>query len=441
MANTPYYTKAEVDFINQRNLSGFVVTSKNLYDKSLGFSANTIVSATTGAEFSNAEYNTTPFIPVTSEETISASIEGNTSALNMRMAAAYNDSKTFISGGESITSFNLPTGTKFIKISFYNYSTGLNISGGVPTEDFDKLQVEFAPTPTFYEPYGKIIKSAALSGSSALVYGDSITAGGEWLSFVNRFTGLDNIKNIAIGGANIQGFSTNLSYDYNTSFPNTANDDYNDRHLVPQVEHTPNTLRNKYDLISNNYLESDGRYIFRPDVVLLAIGFNDWKNSGTLNFENYSTVKDLDLAGLIARANDAGITDIKVFTYLRIALEKLLSGEVTETLDGMTYGVDCRKSKFIFSTPIQNANPFTYVDGGTAAHTKTLLQFGNYLQECLDDYGVKRIDGYRDSGICHRYEVVGGLGRYLTDGIHPNAEGYKKMGELISGQILSVYKK
>jgi len=152
-----------------------------------------------------------------------------------------------------------------------------------------------------------------------------------------------------------------------------------------------------------------------------------------LNFETYAEVKDLTYNELITRRDESGHINKRILTYLRIAIEDLMNSEITESQDGMTYGIDARKSKFFFITPIQSSN--SEQDG------TTLMELGDLINELLEDYSIKRIDGYRDVGICGRFEVDGSEGKFLKDGIHPNYDGYVKMGETISGEILSTYLK
>jgi len=263
-------------------------------------------------------------------------------------------------------------------------------------------------------------------------FGDSITAGGQWLQILSNITGISDVKNFAIGGANI-GFSSSRPidnpYDYLSSYPNTSEDTYNDRHLLPQIEHCPNTLRHKYSFISEQNLV-DGSYIYSPDIVIIAIGFNDYKNLSLL--EDYNDVKDLTYDELISRKEDVSITSHKLYTYLRICLEKLMNSQITETRDGLTYGIDCRMANYYFVTPIQSS----YINSVSGIDLKS---FGDFIQKVLDDYSIKRIDGFRDIGICSKYEENGVNKKYLKDGIHPNDKGYLKYGNYVANFINSSY--
>jgi len=339
------------------------------------------------------------------------------------------------SGVQSVNYFDVPTGVAYIRPTFF-VSEGTSIM----------LQYGYVPS-VFHSKHKTILpnylpsKKTVLAGKTVLVYGDSKVSDNQYLNVMSALTGIDRFFNMAITGANIIGFSTRNEstnkYDWRTSYPNSGTDTYNDRLLIPQIDHTPNTLRHKYNIISTPFLQADARYMLKPDIVIIDIGFNDWKNAMEKTYETYADVIDLTYNQLLDRASDAGVLTVKVLTYLRLALEKL-NAEITETLDGYTYGIDCRLSKFVFVTPIQCANPFTYIDGGTSNHTKSLLEFGDYLNDLLSDYSISRIDGYRDGGISRRYESVGVAGKFLTDGIHLNSLGAIKVGRAFAAKLASM---
>ncbi len=77
--------------------------------------------------------------------------------------------------------------------------------------------------------------------------------------------------------------------------------------------------------------------------------------------------------------------------------------------------------------PLQRAD--VDIPGMTSLRT-ALISMGNR-------YNVKIIDGTFESGIISDFEVNGGSGRYLSDGVHPNTAGSLKVAQLISSGILS----
>ena len=54
-------------------------------------------------------------------------------------------------------------------------------------------------------------------------------------------------------------------------------------------------------------------------------------------------------------------------------------------------------------------------------------------------YNFIIIDGLRESGIVRDFEISGGNGRYLEDGLHPNVDGQIKMAKLYSRVIKNTY--
>ena len=49
------------------------------------------------------------------------------------------------------------------------------------------------------------------------------------------------------------------------------------------------------------------------------------------------------------------------------------------------------------------------------------------------------IDCYGGCGICEKFEVDGGEGRYLSDGLHPKENGQLLQGEFVSKEIYNNY--
>ena len=45
------------------------------------------------------------------------------------------------------------------------------------------------------------------------------------------------------------------------------------------------------------------------------------------------------------------------------------------------------------------------------------------------------IDCFHNSGICEKFEVIGGTGKYLRDGLHPDGPGQTLEGAYASKEI------
>ena len=58
------------------------------------------------------------------------------------------------------------------------------------------------------------------------------------------------------------------------------------------------------------------------------------------------------------------------------------------------------------------------------------------IRKMAQRYNFIIIDATNESGIVREFEVQNANGRYLYDGLHPNAEGSKKLAKLYSNVIL-----
>ena len=370
------------------------------------------------------EYNE-EYIPVNEGDVVLLYFRQEKTPLTLRSVVLYDENKNVVLADiQNVYKATIPVGVSFIRICWFV------IQSKYPYQD---MQLSLDGNYHTYNDDNKYINEIGkeslkkLSGMKCLVYGDSMSDEDDWQQYLRVYSGITDIASIAIGGANIAISSTRNEitnpYDYRTDFSIGMTDTYNDRHLIPQIIHTPNTLRHKYGITSNpKYLNKSGEYIYSPDAVIFWIGFNDWKFA--TEYETYDEVKNLTISELQERISNNTITKKKIFTYLRYAFELLNAGKITETKDGLTYGIDCSLSKFYFITPIQTAFP--------APTSFTIKDFGDYINEVLEDYSIERIDGYRKFGISSRYEVNGSGGKYLMDGVHPNKLGNNRIGKYLA---------
>ena len=49
--------------------------------------------------------------------------------------------------------------------------------------------------------------------------------------------------------------------------------------------------------------------------------------------------------------------------------------------------------------------------------------------------GAQLIDCFNECGICEKFEVIGGEGRYLRDGLHPKENGQMLQGAYATKEI------
>lgn len=71
--------------------------------------------------------------------------------------------------------------------------------------------------------------------------------------------------------------------------------------------------------------------------------------------------------------------------------------------------------------------------------------WGNWLRDLIERmarrYGFVVIDAFGESGIVREFEVNGGVGRYLNDGLHPTTVGKQLQGRFYANEILNEYVK
>jgi lysophospholipase L1-like esterase len=79
---------------------------------------------------------------------------------------------------------------------------------------------------------------------------------------------------------------------------------------------------------------------------------------------------------------------------------------------------------FFVGLPIQRAS---------REHVDAILEA---IKKMANRYNFIIIDATNESGIIREFETSGAEGRYLKDGLHPNAAGAKKMAKLYSNVII-----
>ncbi len=84
---------------------------------------------------------------------------------------------------------------------------------------------------------------------------------------------------------------------------------------------------------------------------------------------------------------------------------------------------DC---KIFVLTPIQTGSP-----EHNAKNRKTI----EVIKAIANEMSVQVIDMYGKCGICEKYEVEGGTGRYLRDGLHPDEPGQQLMGRYVASVL------
>lgn len=81
-------------------------------------------------------------------------------------------------------------------------------------------------------------------------------------------------------------------------------------------------------------------------------------------------------------------------------------------------------------TPIQTGNP---------AHNAKNRVIIESMRKVCRELSVQVIDCYGGCGICEKFEIEGGEGRYLMDGLHPKPEGQRLQGAFVAKEIYNNY--
>lgn len=259
--------------------------------------------------------------------------------------------------------------------------------------------------------------SSMMSDTSMLVFGDSITANHGWSNYIANKLKWKGISNIAIGGANISGA-------YNVTSGNQRN-------LIYQIRQAANLLG---DVCYAEGTLNNNTYTKVYDIVFISMGFNDAKNGYACG--SLDDVKDVEWSTL-APADDNTVfpTIAKAIKYCIFYLKNnVITGTVTVNGETKNVAVDCRKARFIWQTPIGTS---TIYGTWTAEQTDARLRdVENVITSICNHYSIQVINGRLTSGITREEEGLVSGGKYLSDSIHPNGDGYIKIGEMNLGGIL-----
>ena len=217
----------------------------------------------------------------------------------------------------------------------------------------------------------------------AMYLGDSITqltGSRGWWTYTNEMLNITDYQNVAVVGARLTDYN-DTEYDGNPVW-NGPDNNHN------------NVLGNQVQKIINN----SATYI-TPDFIFIAIGTNDGITT-TLNdayneyFNNDGSIKSLDT---VNRQTSAG-----AFRYCNEKLHELYPNAM-----------------IVWCTPIQAVN--------TTRNVKSIISWGDNLK-LLCSIGSNYCIDTEKCGINAINEVSGGEGEDLIDGLHPNANGAKKIG-------------
>ena len=118
--------------------------------------------------------------------------------------------------------------------------------------------------------------------------------------------------------------------------------------------------------------------------------------------------------------------------------EKALAGKTAEGADLFTEAGAMRwciqtiaesfpDARIFVLTPIQTADP--------AHNAKIEKQINDIFIPVTNAMSVRLVDCFHNSGICEKFEVIDGEGRYLRDGLHPKENGQALEGAFAAMEI------
>lgn len=243
------------------------------------------------------------------------------------------------------------------------------------------------------------------------VDGDSITAGNQWSYHVFNELGLKSHHNVAVGSAvwykrSIKfGGRTITTQDYGSPDFAGISGGWEPTDDADEMQMRMNNCAVVH--IQRFIAEVESGEYPAPDIFAFAMGTNDDKK--------YFGDPEKALAGKSLENNKS----VDVFTEagaMRWCIQK-----IQESFP------ECR---IFVLTPLQTAKP--------EHNAKTERQL-DIIRRICQGMSVQMVDCYSSCGICEKYEVIDGEGRYLRDGLHPKENGQMLEGRFAAKEIKNNY--
>ena len=240
------------------------------------------------------------------------------------------------------------------------------------------------------------------------VDGDSITAGMQWSWHVFQKVGFATHYNVAVGS------SVWYKRTFETSAGAVTTQDYTDPDFAGISDgwletDDPKELQMRANNCAVVHIQRFLKDVEQgtakaPDVFAFAMGTNDEAD------------KLGDPEKALRGKSLEGNADIDLFT--EAGAMRWCIQTIAEKFP------DCR---IFVLTPIQAADP--------AHNAKIERQIKEVFIKVTGAMSVQLIDCFHNCGICEKFEVIGGEGRYLKDGLHPKPNGQQLEGSFASVQI------
>lgn len=243
------------------------------------------------------------------------------------------------------------------------------------------------------------------------VDGDSITAGEQWSFHVYKNLGMKSHSNVAVGSSvwykrTVECAGKTLTtQDYGSADFAGISDGWEPTDDPVEMQKRMNNCAVVH--IQRFLAEVKSGNFPAPDIFAFAMGTNDLADS-IGDPEKALTGKEL-------RGNE----NIDLFTEAGAA--RWCIQTIEENFP------NCR---IFVMTPIQTATP---------EHNRKIEKTIECLRKICRGLSVQVIDAYSNSGICEKFEVIGGRGRYLRDGLHPELDGQALEGAFATKEIRNNY--
>ena len=240
------------------------------------------------------------------------------------------------------------------------------------------------------------------------VDGDSITAGNQWSFHVSKILGTKSHSNVAVGSAvwykrSVEfGGKTITTQDYNSPDFSGISDGWEPTDDPVEMQKRMNNCAVVH--IQRFLAEVESGSFPEPDIFAFAMGTNDAEEC-IGDAQKELSGKTLGNADLFCEAGAA-----------RWCIQT-----IRERFP------NCR---VFVMTPLQTATP--------EHNLKTEKVIANLRAVCRA-LSVQMIDCYGGSGICEKFEVISGEGRYLRDGLHPKENGQALEGAFAAKEIRNNY--
>ncbi len=242
------------------------------------------------------------------------------------------------------------------------------------------------------------------------VDGDSITAWKQWSWHVYETLGMASHHNVAVGSAvwykriitAPDGRTVTTQNYYDPNFAGIS-DGWEPTDDVDELQKRANNCAVVH--IQRYISDVKAGIAPEPDIFAFAMGTND-----DINYlgdaETALRYKGLDIVDLF---NEAGA--------MRWCLQRIME--------------EFPKARVFVLTPIQTANP--------EHNRKIEVQIETVMKKVAGAMGAQIIDCFHNCGICEKFEVIGGAGRYLRDGLHPDEPGQRLEGAYAAKEIRNNY--